>query len=210
MSEAVASAGSRPWLTVGRMARPVPRPPDHPAARPARDPGHPARARPAGLFSADLIGTDPAGRRATGDPRRLPDADDADGRHRPVRRRRRLDVRVRRRDARRRPGSRLSPSCRAGAAAWSALVTGIGVGVFRVHPLIMTLGMGLVVLGLANVWQLAMVQTGAGVSPESGRSGRTASFGSCRTASSLRAAGGAHPAGPATNGIRPPALRDRR
>jgi ribose transport system permease protein len=43
------------------------------------------------------------------------------------------------------------------------LVTGIGVGVFRVHPLIMTLGMGLVVLGLANVWQLAMVQTGAGV-----------------------------------------------
>ena len=34
---------------------------------------------------------------------------------------------------------------------------------FRVHPLIMTLGMGLVVLGLANVWQLVMVQTGAGV-----------------------------------------------
>ncbi len=29
----------------------------------------------------------------------------------------------------------------------------------------MTLGMGLVVLGLANVWQLAMVQTGAGVAP---------------------------------------------
>jgi ribose transport system permease protein len=55
------------------------------------------------------------------------------------------------------------------ALAISALVgvlTGIGVGVFRVHPLIMTLGMGLVVLGLANVWQLAMVQTGAGVSPE--------------------------------------------
>ena len=46
------------------------------------------------------------------------------------------------------------------------LVTGIGVGVFRVHPLIMTLGMGLVVLGLANVWQLQMVQTGAGVSSE--------------------------------------------
>jgi ribose transport system permease protein len=45
------------------------------------------------------------------------------------------------------------------------LLTGIGVGVFRVHPLIMTLGMGLVVLGLANVWQLAMVQTGAGVAP---------------------------------------------
>ena len=27
----------------------------------------------------------------------------------------------------------------------------------------MTLGMGLVVLGLANVWQIMMVQTGAGV-----------------------------------------------
>jgi ribose transport system permease protein len=43
------------------------------------------------------------------------------------------------------------------------LVTGVGVGVFRVHPLIMTLGMSLVVLGLANVWQIVMVQTGAGV-----------------------------------------------
>jgi ribose transport system permease protein len=45
------------------------------------------------------------------------------------------------------------------------LVTGVGVGVFRVHPLIMTLGISLVVLGLANVWQLQMVQTGAGVPP---------------------------------------------
>jgi ribose transport system permease protein len=52
------------------------------------------------------------------------------------------------------------------AAALTGLVTGIGVGVFRVHPLIMTLGMGLVVLGLANVWQLQMVQTGSGVAPE--------------------------------------------
>jgi ribose transport system permease protein len=52
------------------------------------------------------------------------------------------------------------------AAAASGLVTGIGVGVFRVHPLIMTLGMSLVVLGLANVWQIMMVQTGAGVPPE--------------------------------------------
>ncbi len=49
------------------------------------------------------------------------------------------------------------------AAALAGLLTGIGVGVFRVHPLIMTLGMGLVVLGFANVWQLRMVQTGAGV-----------------------------------------------
>jgi len=52
------------------------------------------------------------------------------------------------------------------AAALAGLVTGIGVGVFRVHPLIMTLGMSLVVLGLANVWQLQMVQTNSGVPPE--------------------------------------------
>jgi ribose transport system permease protein len=51
-------------------------------------------------------------------------------------------------------------------AAVAGAVTGVGVGVFRVHPLIMTLGMSLVVLGLANVWQLIMVQTGSGVPPE--------------------------------------------
>ncbi len=49
------------------------------------------------------------------------------------------------------------------AAALAGLLNGIGVGVFRVHPLIMTLGMSLVVLGLANVWQLLTVQTGTGV-----------------------------------------------
>ena len=49
------------------------------------------------------------------------------------------------------------------AAALAGLLTGIGVGVFRVHPLIMTLGMSFVVLGLSNVWQLQMLQTGAGV-----------------------------------------------
>ena len=48
-------------------------------------------------------------------------------------------------------------------AALVGFLTGVGVGVFRVHPLIMTLGMGLVVLGLANVWQLVMVKTGSGV-----------------------------------------------
>ena len=51
-------------------------------------------------------------------------------------------------------------------AAIAGAGTGVGVGVFRVHPLIMTLGMSLVVLGLANVWQLIMVQTGAGVPSE--------------------------------------------
>ncbi len=49
------------------------------------------------------------------------------------------------------------------AALLAGLITGIGVGVFRVHPLIMTLGMSFVVLGLANVWQLETIQTGAGV-----------------------------------------------
>jgi ribose transport system permease protein len=49
------------------------------------------------------------------------------------------------------------------ASALVGLFNGVGVGVFRVHPLIMTLGMALVVFGLANVWQLLMVQTGAGV-----------------------------------------------
>jgi ribose transport system permease protein len=52
------------------------------------------------------------------------------------------------------------------AAALVGLVNGIGVGVFRVHPLIMTLGMGLIVLGFANVWQLHTVQTGSGVPAE--------------------------------------------
>ncbi len=52
------------------------------------------------------------------------------------------------------------------AATLAGLATGIGVGVFRVHPLIMTLGMSFVVLGLANVWQLQTVQTGSGVPDE--------------------------------------------
>jgi ribose transport system permease protein len=46
------------------------------------------------------------------------------------------------------------------AAAIIGLMNGIGVGIFRVHPLIMTLGVSLVVLGLMNVYQLAMVQAG--------------------------------------------------
>ena len=45
-------------------------------------------------------------------------------------------------------------------------VNGIGAGVIRVHPLIMTLGMSLVVPGLANWWQLKRVQTGSGVPDE--------------------------------------------
>jgi len=52
------------------------------------------------------------------------------------------------------------------AATLAGLLSGIGVGLFRVHPLIMTLGMSLVVFGLANVWQVQRVQTGAGVPSE--------------------------------------------
>jgi ribose transport system permease protein len=48
------------------------------------------------------------------------------------------------------------------AAALAGLISGIGIGVFRVHPLIMSLGMSFVVLGLSNVWQLETIQTGAG------------------------------------------------
>jgi ribose transport system permease protein len=51
-------------------------------------------------------------------------------------------------------------------AALAGLINGVGVGVFRVHPLIVTLGMGLIVLGLSNVWQLETVQTGSGVPAE--------------------------------------------
>jgi ribose transport system permease protein len=46
------------------------------------------------------------------------------------------------------------------ACAIAGLVNGIGIGVFKVHPLIMTLGMSLVILGLMSVYQLAMVQQG--------------------------------------------------
>jgi ribose transport system permease protein len=55
------------------------------------------------------------------------------------------------------------------ALAFAALIgaiNGLGVGVFRVHPLIMTLGMGLVILGAANAYQLLTVRTRSGVPPE--------------------------------------------
>ena len=52
------------------------------------------------------------------------------------------------------------------AATLAGLLTGIGVGIFRVHPLIMSLGVSFVVLGLANAWQIMMVQSSTGVPPE--------------------------------------------
>jgi ribose transport system permease protein len=47
-----------------------------------------------------------------------------------------------------------------GGAALVGLANGVGVAVFRVHPLIMTLGISFVVLGLMNAYQLAMVRAG--------------------------------------------------
>ena len=46
------------------------------------------------------------------------------------------------------------------ACALVGIANGIGVGIFKVHPLIMTLGMTLVILGLLTVYQLMVVQTG--------------------------------------------------
>ena len=52
------------------------------------------------------------------------------------------------------------------------VVNGIGVGVFRVHPLIMTLGMGLVIFGASNAWQLLDSPDVVGRSRRSSGSGR--------------------------------------
>jgi ribose transport system permease protein len=57
------------------------------------------------------------------------------------------------------------------------IINGVGVGVFRVHPLIMTLGMGLVVFGASNAWQLLTVRTSSGVPPEIRFVGSGAVFG---------------------------------
>ena len=61
------------------------------------------------------------------------------------------------------------------AAALAGLINGIGVGVFRVHPLIVTLGMSFIVLGFANVWQLQIAsRPGPACRTSSGRSGPAA------------------------------------
>ena len=108
---------------------------------------------------------DPAHGGPARDPRRLSDPHDADRGHRPVGRRGRVDGRLR--DGHAHPLTRAvyaeGIAVALTAAALAGLINGIGVGVFRVHPLIMTLGMSFIVLGLANVWQLQSVQTGAGV-----------------------------------------------
>lgn len=50
-----------------------------------------------------------------------------------------------------------------GAAVVVGLANGLGVGVFRVHPLIMTLGMGLVVVGFLTVYQVLAIASAAAV-----------------------------------------------
>ena len=114
-----------------------------------------------GIVTADWVGVDDPRGDPAGDPRRLPDAGDADRRHRPVGRDGRLDGGVHHGHPDRRPGTGrrhrprpCSPPLIAG------LVNGIGIGIFKVHPLIMTLGIGLVILGLMNVYQLASSRPG--------------------------------------------------
>lgn len=63
------------------------------------------------------------------------------------------------------------------ACVVAGLANGIGVGVFRVHPLVMTLAMSLVVLGLMTVYQLAMVAAGSRVPAEVRWIGGSSSFG---------------------------------
>jgi ribose transport system permease protein len=52
------------------------------------------------------------------------------------------------------------------ACALAGLANGIGVGTFRVHPLIMTLATSLVVVGLMTVYQVRVVSEGADVPAE--------------------------------------------
>jgi ribose transport system permease protein len=63
------------------------------------------------------------------------------------------------------------------AAVLAGLVNGVGIGVFRVHPLIMTLGMSLVLLGVLTVYQLTAVTAGVRVPAEIGSLGSDLSFG---------------------------------
>lgn len=64
-----------------------------------------------------------------------------------------------------------------GVAAVAGLINGIGAGIFRVHPLIMTLGMSLVVLGFVTVYQRIMVASGHRVPDEVSWLGNATSFG---------------------------------
>lgn len=64
-----------------------------------------------------------------------------------------------------------------GACGLAGLANGIGVGLFRVHPLIMTLGMSLVILGLMTVYQVRFVTAGTKVPAEVAWLGGGTAFG---------------------------------
>ena len=171
-------------------------------------------ARPAGHRQRRVGGRHPARRGPAGDPRRLPDADHADRRHRPVGRRGRLDGRVRRRDARQRArgwpvGASPSPSRSRRSRASS---TGIGVGRLPGPPADHDPGHE---PGRPRPRQRLAAPDG----PDRVRASRRAPLarvrhGSCGVAAQqparLRAARAAHPARAAADRLRPAAVRDRR
>ena len=64
-----------------------------------------------------------------------------------------------------------------GAASLAGLVSGVGAGILRVHPLIMTLGMGLVVAGCLTVYQRSVLTSGSAVPKEFAWLGSGLSFG---------------------------------
>ena len=135
-----------------------------PLLDPARRADRRARARPARNRGPHLGRLRHPVRDAARHPGRLPDPGDADRRHRPVGRHGRVNGRGHRGDAVDRRKGPSSRSCLGlAAAAVAGIVNGVGIGVFRVHPLIMTLGTGLVVLGLMAVYQLSMNNAGTRV-----------------------------------------------
>ena len=111
--------------------------------------------------------------------------------------------------------ARRSPSCWPSSRRPSpGSINGIGVGVFRVHPLIMTLGLSLVDARAAmTVYQLAVVQSGTAWCPTSSqwlglRDRRSRAL--PNSLLRLRAARGADHGRPALQRLRPAALRRRR
>jgi ribose transport system permease protein len=63
------------------------------------------------------------------------------------------------------------------AALVVGVANGVGVGIFRVHPLIMTIGMSLVVLGLVTVYQRLMFASSARIPAEVAWLGGGTAFG---------------------------------
>ena len=100
-----------------------------------------------------------------------------------------------------------SPSCRRFS---SALANGIGVGVFRVHPLIMTLGTSLIGTGCLQVYQRTVIATGTRVPDDPVLARHRPHLRGPQRAARLRAGGGAAGLHPAPHRLRAPALRGRR